>query len=344
MIASPELRAVAHDPCWFPHRYDEPADAFQLVRLDREGHRRLTFLSEELVGGETPRIALPRAALVGAAPGPGPLHFVFHSAFCGSSMLARAFDAPGLAMGLKEPMLLQDVVGFRRRGAVPARVGQLLDQSLRLLARPLQPGEAVVVKPSNIANPLAGAMLGMRPQANAVLLHAPFRTFLASIAKKEMWGRLWARELFVGLLKDGVTARLGFDVERHLGQTDLQIAALGWLAQHALFADVVARYGAGRVRTLDSETLLARPAAVIGAVARLFRLDADEARVAAIAAGPAFTRHSKTGAAFGAEARAEEYRVATAAHADEIDKVAQWTDAVAAAAGIAMQLPAPLLG
>ena len=42
-------------------------------------------------------------------------------------MLARALDLPGVAMGLSEPVILNDVVGFRRRGAAPRDVARLAD-------------------------------------------------------------------------------------------------------------------------------------------------------------------------------------------------------------------------
>ena len=50
-------------------------------------------------------------------------------------------------------------------------------------------------------------------------------------------------------------------------------AAAGWLAQHAVFEAVVKRFGPGRVRTLDSDTLLARKgeALVVHAAATAYR-------------------------------------------------------------------------
>jgi hypothetical protein len=80
---------------------------------------------------------------------------------------------------------------------------------------------------------------------------------------------------------------------------------------------------------------------VLSAVADLFGAGFD---TAAVAAGPAFTRHSKFGNAFDAEARAAERAAGEAGFAEEIDKVAQWTEAVALAAGVPMRLDAPLLG
>jgi hypothetical protein len=201
-------------------------------------------------------------------------------------------------------------------------------------------GEALVVKPSNVVNALAPAMLAMRPQAGCILLHAPLRAFLGSIAKKGLWGRLWVRDLLMKQLKDGLV-ELGFTPEDHLLQTDLQVAAVGWLVQHRLFAHLAAQHP-GRVRTLDSETLLARPDEALAAVDRLFGIAEDAEKRAAVAAR-VFSRHAKFGTAFDREARAAEQRQAAEAHGDEIDKVVSWAEAVAENAGIGFALPGALL-
>ncbi|MGQ0660070.1 MAG: hypothetical protein ACT4N3_04290, partial [Sphingosinicella sp.] len=160
-----------------------------------------------------------------------------------------------------------------------------------------------------------------------------------SIAKKGMWGRLWVRELFVKMARDGMLD-YGFSPVEILGQTDLQIAAIGWLGQHRQFAALAARLGPERVRTLDSETLIARPVEALAALGGLFGLRLD---AAAVAAGEAFTRHSKGGKAFDGVARQAEQREAAAVHAEEVEKVTAWTEAVAKSAGQSLSLPAPLL-
>lgn len=336
-----EAKFVVREPGWHAHRYDPVYDAFQFRQVPRELHRSVTFLTDDYLPADGPPVVIKRVDAVSAATPPAPMHFIFHSAFCCSTLLARAFDRPGVAMGLKEPMIFNDLSGWRQRGAIPADVAIVLDSALTLLARPFAPGEAVIVKPSNIINPLIAVSLALRPTSTAVFLEAPLRTYLSSIAKKEMTGRLWVRDLLVKLLRDGLID-LGFEAEDFLGQTDLQVAAVGWLAQHALFARVTAQYP-DRTRTLDSETLLSRPSDCLVALARLFRLSLDDAAIAEIVAGPAFTEHSKHGEAFGREDRAAEYRDAAAAHSDEIEKAAIWAEAVAKSAGVPMELPLPLL-
>ncbi len=324
------------------HRFDPAGDTIHFRHVPRAAHRTATFLTDEYLGEEARPTVIARADVLAAAPDPAPVHFILHSAFCCSTLLARAFDLPGTAMGLKEPVILNDVSGFRHRGAPGPRVAEALDHALRLLARPFAPGEMTVIKPSNLLNPLAPAMLQLRPQANAVLLRAPLPVFLKSVAKKEMWGRLWVRDLLVKQLREGFVD-LGFEQQDYLGLTDLQAAAVGWLAQQALFARMTAQFG-DRVRTLDSETLLDRPGESIAALAKLFAVPLDDKGLGTILDGPAFATDSKTGAAFTRAERDAGYDRAARHYADEIDKVSLWAEAVAKNAGVDMGAAAGLLG
>lgn len=339
-----DIAEIVADGRWLAHRYVESQDTIRFLKLERADHARATFITDEYLPAGRPTAEIPRAAAFELARGrEAPLHFVIHSAFCCSTLIARALDQAGVATSLKEPVILNDLVGWRRRGAPPAEVARALDSALTLLARPFQNGEAVIPKPSNVVTSLAPAMLAMRPEAKALLLYAPIDKYLTSIAKKGLDGRLWVRELFMGLRTDGIVQRLGFDDRALFGQTDLQIAASGWLAQHAVFADMAAKLGPGRVATLDSETLLDRPADAIGALATLFGLSLDDRAIDDIV-GTVFARSSKSGERFSRADREAEYSSAAAAHGDEIAKVTAWAKAVAHTAGIPLTPAAPLLG
>ena len=337
MSSTPSTTAVLRNPLWLAHRYEPGRDAFHFRPVTRDEHRAATFLTDEdLPAGEA--VVVPRTAALAAAGQTAPLHFIFHSAFCGSTLLARAFDIEGVAMGLKEPVVLNDVSGLRRHGVEPPRVAEALDASLTLLARPFGAGEAVIVKPSNVVSGYLPAMLTMRPTARAVLLYAPLPVFLGSVARKGLWGRVWVRELLAKLVEQGIVD-LGFAADDYFRLTDLQVAAVGWLAQHALFHRLADRFGAGRVRTLDGERLIANPAVALAALGAHFELPLDIDRVIA---GPAFTTHSKFGQAFDPAARAAERLTLEQPHADELAKVRHWAEAVAANAGVELDLPAAI--
>ena len=328
-------------PEWLAHRYDEGNDAVHFVSAPRALRRSVPFLTDEYLEATDAPTIWKRGDALAAARGASQTHFIFHSAYCCSTLLAQAFDIPGAAHSLSEPQILNDMVGWRHRGGNPAEIGMVTDSVLQLLARPFVEGEATVIKPSNVVNGLATALLSIRPEAKAVLLHAPLRLFLGSIARKGMWGRLWVRELLSRQLAEGMVD-LGFEPRDYLLHTDLQAAAVGWLAQHRLFSDM-ARKWPDRIRTLDSETLVARPGEAFAALASLFGIALTEAQIASTVAD-VFARDSKSGKAFASGQRAADQTAAEALHADEIEKVSSWAEAVAASAGIDMALPAPLLG
>lgn len=244
-------------------------------------------------------------------------------------------------MALKEPVVLNDIVGWRHRGGDARQVATVLAQALGLLARPFERGETVVVKPSNVVNAYIPAIMQMRPEAHALFLHAPLGTYLGSIARKGLWGRRWVRDLMVKLLRDDAIG-LGIEGDEYLELTDLQVAAVGWLAQQRIFVEAMARVG-DRARSLDSDRLVARPRETLAALSAHFDLNFVDRAIDAIVAGPAFNRHSKTGAAFGRAEREAEREALEAAHADEIGKVGIWARAVARSAAVELTLPAPLI-
>lgn len=331
------------DPAQLAHRYDATADRIGFRPVSRAQRASVPFLTDEYLGEAAPRWIDRREALA-ATDAPAPMAFIFHAAFCGSTLLAQAFDVAGVATSAKEPVLLNDIVGSRVRTGMPAaRVAELMDNALRLLARPYEAGETVVVKPSNLINPLVPLMMTLRTDAPALLMHAPLPVFLRSVARKGLWGRVWVRDLLIKLTRDGYV-NLGIEPASYMALTDLQCAAVGWLAQRAGFAEVVKRFGERRVRTLDSENFLADPAATLKALAAHFRVALDDAQIATMVAGPPFTIDSKTGKGFSRDQRLAAYAAAGEAHADEIGKVEQWADAVAASAGISLDPLVPLLG
>jgi len=328
------------DPEWYAHRFVESDDAFRFVRLERARHAAVPFLADEHLGELGPGIDLPTAGVL-AGLGKGRLQFLFHSAFCGSTMLVRALDRAGMAMGLSEPATLNDMVGFRQRGADGRTLARAADAALRLLARPYGAGEAVVVKPSNLVNPLAELLLALQPEARAVFLHAPLETFLISVVRKGLHCRLWVRELLEAYLREGYVD-LGFDPADYFRMSDLQVAAVGWLAQHARFQQLAAKLGRDRMMGLDADRMLADPARGIGAVTAHYGLDCDATAIAGIVAGPAFARHSKSGSAFTPQTRDAEYAAARAAHGEEIGMVIVWAEKVAETAGVSIEF-APAL-
>jgi len=332
------MTEIIGDGRWLAHRYDETNDSIQFRLVPREAQRELTFLTDFEIG-DAPLAIHPRQDCL-AEVRKGDLatpRMIFHSAFCCSTLLARAFDIPGVSFGLKEPQILNDVAGLQMRRADPRQIAAAMDIALLLLARPIDEGEINVIKPSTVVNPLIPLILAMRPELRGVLLHAPLETFLGSVARKEVEGRAWVRELMWKFILSGQADRFGLSDEDLYRQTDLQVAALGWLTQHALFGDAAAKNA--NLRALDSETLMKRPAQSLYALGKLFDLkfDAD-----LIANGRAFKTHSKDRTDYSADRRQEERDRGLELHAREIGMVMKWAEQLAQHAGIGTGLPSIL--
>jgi len=332
------------DPQWIPHRVDLEANEFEFVHWTRDRQRAATFLTQEYMepGQGRLRVAADPAGSPGAAQS-GPLHFVFHSAFCGSTLLARMLDIPGSAMALKEPAILDDLAGLRRRGVPWDRLAPMLVATLDWLSRPLVEGEVTVAKPGNRVNVLIADMLDQRPGSRALFLYSTLPDFLRSVAKRGLWGRRWARGLHMALAPES-SIDPGFDQHEVMQQTDLQIAASAWLMHQAQFAMLLHRFGPARVRSLDAQTLMARPGPTLQAVANHFDLALSAETIEGIVNGPVLRRNSKAAdKPFDPASQQLANQRADAAHGEEMSMVARWIEAVAAHGGVPMTLPYGLL-
>ncbi|MDT7933390.1 MAG: hypothetical protein RQ833_02130 [Sphingomonadaceae bacterium] len=337
-IASPEL---VRDPVWLAHRLTEDAAHVRMLRADRAARHRAAFATDQYLPAGLPDGWVERRAAAAVAEPGAPLALILHSAFCCSTLLANLLDVQGAASVVKEPVLLNDLTGLRARGVQPRELSAATADALALLARPFEAGEAVVLKPSNLVNPLAPTLMALRPEAHVVLLFAPLEVFLTSVASKGVEGRMWVREL-AWKLKPWGTIDFGLTPEQEFRLTDLQVAAIGWLGQHRLFHELARRFPA-RVAAIDSEQFLARAPEALAAIVRHLRLNLSADAAAGLASGPEFLRNAKTGEAFDVAARTAVHAGPAQANADEIAKVAAWTRAVAANSSVPMELGPSLL-
>lgn len=316
-------------PAWLAHHYSHGSDAFQFIQVSREARSAAPFLTDEALGRRDP-VLVSRFDAMPLAPPPSPLHFIFHSAFCCSTLLATALDLPGVASTLKEPVILNDLIGWRHGGSAAARLPAVLNDTIRLLARPFQNGEAMVVKPSNLINELGNDILGAAGDARAIFMEAPIDEFVASIATKGLEGRIWVRTLLMRQLK-GQMINLGFTTEDLFMQTDLQVAAVTWLVQHQLFRKLSAKF-TGRILWLRSDTLLDDPHRAMTTVADHFRLEIQPDVLASIVE-TIFSRNAKDSSSYGAAQRRLGFDRAMATYGEEVSKVVTWAGAVARNAG-----------
>ena len=332
------VRDVALDPEWLPHAFEGKGQHLTFVFVPAAARANLLFLSDGHYRGEFRKETFPAAEVASevAAAEQAPLHFIFNTSFCCSTLLAKALEVPGVSSSLREPNILVDVAErlIQARGGEDASE---LELALRLLERPLADSKTVIVKPSNFANRLLEPALRLRDGSRAVLLYSDAGTYLRSVLKRGLLARINARKLYQNLVA-WTELEFGFSDYETFQQTDLQVAALAWLMQIGHFQSIADRFGPERVMVVEAADLLSDAATTLQRTQSLFGLGLGEREVSGIVAGPSFSKHSKSSKIdYSPAARERDHDALMQVHGEELTMVLQWLDAVAAHLGVPLR-------
>ncbi|EAQ30541.1 hypothetical protein NAP1_07175 [Erythrobacter sp. NAP1] len=321
---------ILSDSRWLPHALDPATGAITFIKLERERLSASRFLAD--VGGEEGRdvASVPLAEMAQAQIAQGPLHFIFHTAFCRSTLLARALEQPGISAGLSEPGIIASLVNAGPQ-AKPA-----IAPVMALLSRSWSEGEAVFVKPTNHANAIAPALMEAVPGAKAVVMTNPLPAFLAAVVRKGMLGRRWARQLYLEMM--GYAGMdLGMDGREQFSMTDLQAGALAWFLNQRFMHGMASRFG-DRVRTLDGDRFGEEPAETLAAIGAFTGVPITQQKAEAIASGPVFASDAKTGEDYATKAARDAKATSSAVVEDEIAKLEEWIAMIAGQAGLTVPI------
>jgi hypothetical protein len=321
-----EARTVAEDAAWLPHFYEPARDTLTFAYAPRRVRDEFVFLDPRFMQDVPLSEPIALDDLDAAAPPAraGSLHFIFHSAFCCSTLLARALEIPGASSSLREPVVLaglNEAFLGRPRNDASRRALRLV---LQLLSRPLDGREIQIVKPSNIANPLAREALALRPDGRAILLYSDLEDFLVSILSKGEAGRRLSFAVIQGLR----ALAPAMPLDRLAREPALNAAAFAWLLQVKLFAEIAREFGPTRVRTLNGATFLDRKFETLTSAAAFFGIPHNAADDwPGSAAAHLFSRHAKSPSrVFSARDRRVEHAMHRADYASEIAAAIDWLE------------------
>ncbi|APE29439.1 hypothetical protein [Aurantiacibacter gangjinensis] len=315
---------IAEDPHWLPHALDVAGQRIHFVRIARDRLSATGFLADVTDEEIADEAWLSFADVQAMTVETGPIHFIFHSAFCRSTLLARAMNMDGVSVGMAEPQIVTQLAG-----AGDAAQG-LVKPVCNLLSRPWPDARAVFVKPTNHANMLIPALMAARPDAKAVLMTNPLESFLRSVDRRALMGRRWGRQLYLEVM--GYAGMdFGMDGREQFSMTDLQAAGLAWFLSQRLFAGLVGSNEGKRFRILDGDRFNAERSRTIEAVLDFAGLQADASAISAVMDGPIFAKHAKLGGAF---ADPQKIAEASPSFQQECEQVAEWIGMIAQQAGL----------
>ena len=341
-----DLESILSDPAWFPENLDTGRDVIRFARVTADGLRSTPFLDQRMAPIVSDRrdVRLSDAMTAWRANKARKTHipaFIFHSAFCCSTLLARALDLPGTCLSLKEPDILMGLSNAIRVDENlkrnPDAQNQLVDFVFELLGRRFATGERVLLKPTNSANNLLGHAL--RLNAPTLTLYGDLRSFLVSVIKKGEPGRGFVRLQYnIFSLDPGA---LGAIPQRQaMGFTDLQVAALIWRHQLESFTAHLAQARAGNPASLDFRKLLGDPAATLLAVSKHLKFRHGREALSATANGPVFKQNSKDAQEeYDSARRDQEEAALEARHGETLDLIVPWANNVTLDRPLSLPLP-----
>lgn len=317
----PDPSTFLQDPDFLPFKLDLSGNRLLLVGLTPRQRGEASFLDERALRPDTQGVWVPLDAVLEAHQPitAAPLDFIFHIGHCGSTLLSRLVQAwPGV-QALREPLPLRTLAGVEadvRRDALLSRLCDLWARRPAGVAR-------TVVKATSSCNGLIEPLLAFRPQARAILLQAPLRSYLATILKSQDSLRD-VQAAWPG--RAAVLRRHGVGIDTALAADDpvLPVAA-GWLAEQLRF-DALERgpYGE-RLLRVDFEALLAAPQRVLEDIARHFDLPAQD--LDAALGSPEWRRYSKaTTHAYDADDRAHDLQRVEQRFGASIDRAVRWVE------------------
>lgn len=245
------------------------------VRLQRKDYLDHVFLDERLHDTDRQRITVSApSAVPKARKALLPVHYIFHSAFCGSTLLTRALELLDNVLVVREPLVLIQLAETVRlhpgrwRGS---RLDLLSDQVVSALSRGFETTEHVIIKPSNLVTGLAPRLM-RNSQSRAVLMYAPLADFLVSCAKKPPETRRRLLDLpgrLAGCFGDDSVPQAAY---QGAAQNYLRAGALSWLLQIRQYCRLTRAVDGDRYLVLNIDDLLDRPQQTTGAISAHFGL------------------------------------------------------------------------
>jgi hypothetical protein len=302
-------------PDWFPMSLDHECRTLTFVHMTRDTFRQSTFHHEAIIRPDDRTLEAPIDELAGLKPGV-PNHFILHTAFCGSTLLARYLDDLLRCFVVKEPNLLTQLGGVPYSDSWPGWFAT----SLNLLGRAYPSDAATIIKLHDVCNWMGGLILDHDPQTRVVFLYNPLRMHLLQFLKdqrRRTHVHRHVRSLPMALLPALAKVTAG-------ELTDAQCAAAMWLFNAHLCSCLLARPDADRVLLMNGRDVMFDPQTAVLTVGEHFGLADDDTRAKLAKLRPA-TSHAKDPAVdYDRAALAVDLAAAEHRYSEEVDAGTAW--------------------
>lgn len=266
------IATIDVSPELFPARIDFSSNCALLVKMSLETFNRSIFLDPARMLGSCQVEAefdwlKPRVDEIEHRRTP----IIFHSAFCGSTLLSQALASLFNSFPLREPEALGNAM-FRTWSVAGEDSDQWLRRALALLSRRFPDNQIPVVKTNDYANAVVLEFLRLNVSPPMLFMYTSLAEFVAACLKAN--NRLaWIRDR-AQMVLDRAPKILPNYPNVPIGEQDYaKMAALYWSFNVCLYLNAH-QLSPGSLRSLHFSDLLLNPSQKISSCAEFFELSA----------------------------------------------------------------------
>jgi hypothetical protein len=170
---------------YYPARLDLQSRSLWFAKIKPEAYRDAAFMTPYQSGATSPYYGFHLDDIVlknmQMPIGGANCHYIFITAFCCSTLLARLLDRVPWCLVLKEPSLLGQISMARYKGECSSLAQWEKDWrvwsgiAIRLLTRTFDPRQKVIIKAADVCNVMCDVLLENDPRSKAILLYVDIK-------------------------------------------------------------------------------------------------------------------------------------------------------------------------
>ena len=266
------IESVALTPDLYPVKLNLFRDNVQLVKMSPYWYSESVFLDPGRILGTCAVESSAHWLLEKTQDMPSKITpVIFHTAFCGSTLMSNALDAIYECLPIREPEALSNLQVYLRSHVPEPQKAVWFQRVFNLLGRRYEDNQVAVIKANDYANGLIRDAMMRRPDTPVLLMYTPLADFFAGCMKapnRKVW------------IKDRYKAIAGIATEKLSGLTTAnidensigQIAAVYWSYNMALYTSALEK-DAAKIKSLNFNDMLKAPLEAVLACGELFGLE-----------------------------------------------------------------------
>lgn len=310
------------------HRFDFESNHASFIQMNRQSFKTSPFLDNRIdrISDLVTKIDQEEyLTLEDSALRKKKCKFIFHTAYCCSTLLSRALDIDNKTLAYREPISLHQLAVMKRRPEMFSADqfdswDKYLRFTLQMLSKTWGKKEIAIIKATDSCNNIIVDIAAVIPDSS-LLLYSKLEDFIASNLKSD-GRRRFLKNFVMRSSKDAYSFPVVSSINANI-LNDAKSAVYVWMVQMLSYEATVKR---SHCKTLDAANLLDRPQHYLSSLSQYFELDLNHADIEGIIQGPAWNRHAKISekASFSSEDRLKEKTNVISQNKSDIRAAIQW--------------------